>query len=87
MPVTISSRLQLQPDSRLLAFLPEQRELQHPLQLLHKLLDPGLPGAAQPPGPAGRQSGQLSMQVPGAWAPESWCPAPPVCGAAGCRDG
>ena len=45
------SGLQLQPDSRLLTFLPEQHELQHMLQLLHKLPDPGLRVVAQLPGP------------------------------------
>ena len=45
------SGLQLQPDSRLLTFLPEQHELQHMLQLLHKLPDPGLRVVAQLLGP------------------------------------
>ena len=52
------SGLQLQPDSRLLTFLPEQHELQHMLQLLHKLPDPGLHAVARLPGPASQQNGQ-----------------------------
>ena len=69
----------------LLIFLPEKQELQHTLQLHHKLPDPGLHEATQPPShPVQWPMVQpVSMQVPGAGALGSWCPTPPVCEAAG----
>ena len=54
----------LQPESRLLTFLPEQHELQHTLQLLHKLSDPGLHAVTQLPGPDDQQ---LSQRLCAAW--------------------
>ena len=85
-------RLLLEPESWLLTFLPEQHELQHLLQLLHKLPDPGLRVVTQPLGPAGQEHGQCLCRRQGLELPNLLCPALPGCRAAGvwgpgCRDG
>lgn len=53
-----SSNRQLQPEPRLLPFLPEEHELQPTLHLLHKLPDLGLCVVTQLTGLAVQQNGQ-----------------------------
>lgn len=50
--------LLLEPESWPLTLLPEQHELQHPLQLLYKLLNLGLCAVIQPTGPSQPESMQ-----------------------------
>ena len=83
---------QLQPESWLLTFLPEQHELQHMLQLLHKLPGPGLCAVAQLPGPAGQQCGQHLCRHPGLRLPDLGVLLPQCAGQLriqepGCRGG
>ena len=56
---------QLQCETWLLAFLPEQHELQRILQLLHKPPDPGAPAVTQPQDPAGQQLSQRLCRCQG----------------------
>ena len=83
---------QLQPESGLLTFLPEQHELQYTIQLLHKLQDPGLYAVAQLPGPAGQEHGQCLCRHRGLMLPDLYVPLHQRAGqlgtqGPGCRDG